>query len=117
MALTRMPSGGELERSGLGESDQGSLAGAVGDVADGTGDPEYRGDVDDGPAAALAHHGHGGLDAQQWASGVDGERGVPVLDLLLQEGGDMDDPGIVDQHVQSPGGRLGMMDGLSPVVR
>jgi hypothetical protein len=51
------------------------------------------------------------------AGGVDRERGVPVLGLLLKERGDVDDPRIVDQHVQPPGGRPGMMDGLSPVVR
>src|SRR6516165_5141982 len=108
--------GGQLERGGFGESDQGALAGAVGDVAGGTDDPEDRGDVDDGAAAALGHQGHGGLDAEQRASGVDRERGVPVPGLLLEERGDVDDPRVVDQHVQSPGGRPRMMDGLRPVV-
>ena len=31
--------GGELERGGFGQSDQGRLASAVGDIADGTDDP------------------------------------------------------------------------------
>lgn len=103
---------GELECGGPGEGDQGACAGAVGGVAGCADHAEDRRGVHAGTATVLTHEGCDGLDAEQRARRVDGERGVPLVNALLEQGVDC----IVDQHIQSSGCRAGMVDDLRPVI-
>src|SRR6266536_2697222 len=111
------PVGRQLERSGLRYRDQRRLACAIGDIADGTDDAEDRGDVDYRSSTALTDQGDRGLDAEKRAGCVDREDTVPVLHALDEERTDVDDPGVVDQHIQAARGRSRMGDRACPLPR
>ena len=86
----------------LGEADHGRLRGAVDAHQRLAAPPGLARDVDDPPAPALRHHlpGHG-LQREQQALHVDGKDGVVAFLGDLEDGGEIEGRGVVDEDIDA----------------
>ena len=103
MALTRIRCGGQLDRRGEREVDDGGLRRRVGLRTTAAAQPGDRRGVDDAAAAAAVdHRPRPVLDAEEHAARQDGERAVPVGDADLGDRPEgAADAGVVEHHVEA----------------
>ena len=104
MAFTRNVVPRPFHRQRTRQGDHTALAGAVVAIVSAAvpNQSRHRGDVDD-RAAALGHHGTGGMfAAQERAAQVDAHQALPVLKRQVLQRGTAGDAGVVHQDVQAP---------------
>jgi hypothetical protein len=70
-------------------------------AGDGAGHPLDGRDVDDRPSSRFLHGLHHGTDAEKNARQVDVEDPLPLGELVVLQGSDVEDAGVVHQHVDA----------------
>ncbi len=68
------------------------------------------GQIDDVPTALGPHYGKGGADAVEHTADVHVDHPVPFVDLVLGQGGQWHDTGVVDHDVHPAVGVCGVGD-------
>ena len=81
-----------------GQSEQSMLAGAVSHLPGVALDRRAAGDVDDSTPAGSDHKGQDQPAEEYGCREVDPEHPLPVVEILLDDGALVEDPGVVDQQ-------------------
>lgn len=91
--------GAQLQCGRLGQPAHREFGCGVTVAGDGAGHALDRGDVDDRAAARFLHRFDHGADAQKHSGQVDVEDPLPFRKRVVLQGADVDDAGVVDQHI------------------